>query len=94
MLSPATLSNMFRSGDLPYRPRYLAQYWIVSQIRHDPPRCVEVYRHLRDFGGTAHASDWFLAMLTVAHNHPMEFREVWLHQRRPTACVLPGSDPK
>jgi len=90
MLSPATLSSMFRSGDLPCRPRYVTQYWVVDQVKNDPLRCIGVYKHLRDHGGTRHAADTFEIMLEGARHRPFAFRWHWFNERRPQPARLPG----
>jgi hypothetical protein len=84
MLDATTLSAMFRSGDSPegFRPRRLAQYFVVTATCGDPSRCLDVYADLLARGGTAHAAELFRMMVARAQRAPGEFREAMLRGGR------------
>lgn len=86
MVSASTLSAMFRSGDMPerFRPKRLAQYWVVQTVKDDPVRCLAVYADLREKGGTAHAAELFRALVEEARSVPFRFKARmlgWLDER-------------
>ena len=82
MVSARTLSAIFRSGDLPFRPRRLAMYWVVQTVKNDPIRTVEVYRDLMRSGGTNHAAETFLALLKQERRTPFQFWFELIYQPR------------
>lgn len=86
MLSPYRLSCIFRSGDLPYRRRLLAQYWVVMTVKDDPVRCVKLYESLLRHGGTDHAATSFRLLLEQARERPFG---LWWHMVLMTRVTLP-----
>lgn len=90
-MSPHLLSAIFRSGDLPFRPRYLAAHFVVSRCRTNPVLAVQVYRHLLRDGGSNYAAELFLSMLTEAQ--AASPRAIWARhvaRMRPSPRPLPN----
>jgi len=84
MPSPKHLAAAFREADRPFRPRHLAQFWVVCTALKDPVLAVEIHAELVSSGGTPHAAARFALMLREARDHGIRF---WRHQvllnRRP-----------
>lgn len=81
-MTPHCLSAMFRSGDLPFRPRGLAMYAVVKTVKDDPVRAVQVYQDLLRFGGTDYAATLFLGLLRDVRERPFWLREHLVVARR------------
>jgi len=90
MVKASTLSAMFRSSDMPFRRRHLTQWWVVQTVKNDPVRAVQVYKHLREHGGTSHAADLFLHMLEANQERPFALMVDLVFNRRPEPVRLPA----
>lgn len=90
-MTPHDLSAIFRSGDLPFRPRYIAQHFVVQRVKDDPLRAVLVYRDLLRTGGTNHAAEKFLGLLEQARTRNPWVVWMWnVVEHRPTPRPIPG----